>query len=99
MQNIIGVAHPLPVVEFITGGSPPFIPNLNEVSVDTNEPYLTYYRYLLAKPNEALPAVITNSYGDDEQTVPYAYARRVCDMIGFMGLRGISVLESSGDTG
>jgi tripeptidyl-peptidase I len=33
------------------------------------------------------------------QTVPPFYATRVCNMIGIMGLRGISVLESAGDTG
>ncbi|KAM0130324.1 hypothetical protein ACHAP3_007463 [Botrytis cinerea] len=101
VQNIIGVAHPLPVQEFITGGSPPFIPNVDlpTEADNSNEPYLPYYEYLLSQPNSALPQVISNSYGDDEDTVPYAYAVRVCNLIGIMGLRGISVLESSGDTG
>ncbi len=39
---------------------------------------------------------ITDSFS---QTVPLKYARRVCNLIGILGLRGISVLESSGDTG
>ncbi|TGO87899.1 hypothetical protein BPOR_0196g00010 [Botrytis porri] len=101
VQNIIGVAHPLPVQEFITGGSPPFIPNTDfpTAANNSNEPYLPYYEYLLSQPNSALPQVISNSYGDIEDTVPYAYAVRVCNLIGIMGLRGISVLESSGDTG
>lgn len=101
VQNIVGVAHPLPVTEFITGGSPPFIPNVDEPTAadNENEPYLPYYQYLLSQPNSALPQVISNSYGDDEQTVPYSYAVRVCNMIGMLGLRGITVLESSGDTG
>jgi tripeptidyl-peptidase-1 len=64
-----------------------------------NEPYLPYYQYLLSKPNSALPQVISNSYGDDEQTVPIKYATRVCNLIGMLGLRGITVLESSGDNG
>ena len=101
MQNIIGVSHPLPVTEFITGGSPPFIPNLGEPlpADNQNEPYLPYYQYLLSQPNSALPQVISNSYGDDEQTVPKKYAVKVCNLIGLMGLRGITVLESSGDNG
>ena len=47
----------------------PFIPNLDEPTAadNTNEPYLNYYQYLLAQPNSALPNVISNSYGDDEQ--------------------------------
>lgn len=101
VQNIIGISHPLPVTEFITGGSPPFIPNLDEPTAadNENEPYLNYYQYLLSQPNSALPQVISNSYGDDEQTVPERYAKRVCNQIGFMGLRGFTILESSGDTG
>ncbi|APA15893.1 hypothetical protein SS1G_09225 [Sclerotinia sclerotiorum 1980 UF-70] len=101
VQNIIGVAHPLPVQEFITGGSPPFVPNIDVPTAadNSNEPYLPYYQYLMTQPNSAIPQVISNSYGDDEDTVPYAYAVRVCNLIGIMGLRGISILESSGDTG
>ena len=33
------------------------------------------------------------------ETVPERYAKRVCNMIGMLVLRGISVLESAGDTG
>ena len=100
-QNIVGLGHPLPVTEFITGGSPPFVPNLDEPTAadNQNEPYLEYYNYLLSQPNSALPQVISNSYGDDEQTVPESYAKYVCNQIGMMGLRGITILESSGDTG
>ncbi|KKK26637.1 tripeptidyl peptidase A [Aspergillus rambellii] len=101
VQNIVAVSHPLPVHEYITGGSPPFIPNVDEPTAadNQNEPYLPYYEHLLSKPNSELPQVISNSYGDDEQTVPEYYARRVCNLIGLMGLRGITILESSGDTG
>ncbi len=101
VQNQIGVAHPLPITEFITGGSPPFNPNLDEPTAadNENEPYVPYYQYLLSQPNSAIPQVISNSYGDDEQTVPKSYAIRACNMIGMLGLRGVSVLESSGDTG
>ncbi|KAI0878421.1 peptidase S8/S53 domain-containing protein [Hypoxylon argillaceum] len=91
------MAHPLPQIQFITGGSPPFVPSVGipDAEHNTNEPYLEYYSFLLDMANEELPQVISNSYGDDEQS----YAKRVCDMIGMMGLRGITVLESSGDTG
>jgi tripeptidyl-peptidase-1 len=101
VQNIVGVAYPLPVVEFLTAGSPPFIPDLEmtNASQNTNEPYVPYYQYLLSKKNSELPQVISNSYGDSEQTVPERYAQRTCQMIAQMGLRGITILESSGDTG
>lgn len=47
----------------------PFVPNVDEPTAadNTNEPYLNYYQYLLSQPNSALPNVISNSYGDDEQ--------------------------------
>lgn len=77
----------------------PYHPNLVEPNKDQNEPYVLYYSFLLSQPNSALPQVISNSYGDPEQTVPEEYARKACGLIGLMGLRGISVLESSGDTG
>ncbi|OJJ46835.1 hypothetical protein ASPZODRAFT_151461 [Penicilliopsis zonata CBS 506.65] len=98
VENIVAISHPLPVTEFITGGSPPYIPDV-ETTTDENEPYLPYYEYLLSKSNSELPLVISNSYGDDEQTVPLAYATHVCNLIGLMGARGISILESSGDSG
>ena len=100
-QNIIGLVDGLPVGEYITGGLPPFIPDLltPNASTEQNEPYLQYYQYLLSQPNSNLPYVITNSYGDHENTVPENYAKRVCYMIGMMGLRGRTIIESSGDEG
>jgi tripeptidyl-peptidase-1 len=101
VQAIVGLVHPLPVTEYITAGSPPYYPDPTEPAgtPNENEPYLQYYEFLLSQSNKDLPQVITNSYGDEEQTVPESYAIRVCNLIGIMGLRGISVLESSGDEG
>ena len=64
---------------------------------DTNEPYLTWVNYALEQAD--LPQVLSNSYGDDEQSVPYSYAKRVCSGFAQLGARGISVLFSSGDAG
>ena len=101
VQNMIGLVDGLPVGEYITGGSPPFIPDLlsPNASSNQNEPYLQYYQYLLSQPNSKLPYVISNSYGDHENTVPEKYAKRVCNQIGMMGMRGRTILESSGDEG
>ena len=101
VQNIIGLVDGLPVSAYITGGSPPFIPDLLSPTAadDTNEPYLPYYQYLNSQPNSKVPLVITNSYGDHENTVPVNYAHRVCNMIGMLGCRGRTILESSGDEG
>lgn len=101
VQNIIGLVDGLPVSEYITAGKPPFIPDLllPNASANTNEPYLPYYKYLLDQSDKDLPYVISNSYGDHENTVPEKYAKRVCNMIAMLGMRGRTVLESSGDEG
>lgn len=95
-QNILSVAWPTKLTAYNTGGSPPFIPDLN-TPTDTNEPYATWLNYVLAQDN--LPQVISTSYGDDEQTVPRSYAKRACQGFAQLGARGISVLFSSGDSG
>ena len=52
-----------------------------------------------ALAQKSLPQVISTSYGDDEQTVPYSYARSVCNSFAQLGAQGISILFSSGDSG
>ncbi|ETS85649.1 hypothetical protein PFICI_03674 [Pestalotiopsis fici W106-1] len=95
------MTYPLPQIQYITGGKPPFVPSVitPDEESNTNEPWLDFYEFLINKTNDQLPQVISNSYGEDEQTVPPEYARRVCNLIGVLGLRGISVLQSSGDGG
>ncbi|CAM1504941.1 Fc.00g025320.m01.CDS01 [Cosmosporella sp. VM-42] len=100
-ETIVGIAHPLPFTEYITGGSPPFVPNINQPTAadNTNEPYLPYLRYLMSQRNKDLPAVISNSYGENEDSVPREYATLACNLMGLAGLRGITMIFSSGDTG
>ncbi|KAG5803365.1 hypothetical protein H9Q74_002393 [Fusarium xylarioides] len=98
-ENIVGIAHPLPFKQYITGGSPPFVPNIDQPTEkdNQNEPYVPFFRYLLGQKH--LPAVIFTSYGDEEDSVPREYVELTCNMIGLLGLRGISVIFSSGDIG
>lgn len=56
----IGLAYPIPMVSWSTGGSPPFIPDL-VTPIDSNEPYLDWLEYVLAQKD--LPTVISTSYG------------------------------------
>lgn len=100
-QLMVGTAAGVPISEYLTGGSPPFVPDLEMATPtkNTNEPFVPFYQYLLSKTNAELPQVISNSYGEPEQTVPKAYAMRTCTMIAMLGLRGVTVMESSGDTG
>lgn len=100
VQLLVGVAAGLNITSYNTGGAAPIVTdNLIDGSDLSSEAWLEYFQYLLSQPNSALPHVISHSYGDPEQTVPEAYARRVCNQIGQLGLRGISVLAASGDSG
>ncbi|KAI1380902.1 subtilisin-like protein [Hypoxylon crocopeplum] len=86
---------------YSTGGRGPLVPDLDQPdpSEGSNEPYLEYLTYLLDLPDEELPHTLTTSYGEDEQSVPKPYVEKVCAMFGQLGVRGVSVLFSSGDTG
>lgn len=64
---------------------------------NSNEPYVEFFDYLLKLPDSKLPHTLTTSYGEDEQSVPRAYAEKVCQMIGQLGARGVSVIFSSGE--
>ncbi|KAI9753140.1 MAG: hypothetical protein M4579_005302 [Chaenotheca gracillima] len=100
-QLITAVSHPLPVLEYITGGLAPIMTNLDQPTQASasNEPYVPFFTYLLGKKNKNIPQVLSISYGDDEQTVPPSYAKRACSLMAEFGLRGVSVIVSSGDTG
>lgn len=71
LQFMSAVVKTLPVTQFITGGSPPYVPSINlPAGRNTNEPYLEYYQHLMTMKNSEIPQVISNSYGEDEQVGP-----------------------------
>ncbi|EJT99514.1 subtilisin-like protein [Dacryopinax primogenitus] len=92
------LSFPIPNTYYSTGGSPPFNPS-SGTPQNTNEPYAEFLSYILNKSNSELPTVLSTSYGDEEQTVPYSYAVSVCNLFAQLGARGVSVLFSSGDGG
>ncbi|RYP33645.1 hypothetical protein DL766_003342 [Monosporascus sp. MC13-8B] len=96
VQAIAGINWETPLVSYSTGGSPPFDPS-KSTPTNTNEPYLDWVNYLLDL--DSIPQVISTSYSDDEQTVPRAYAERVCAQFAAVGARGTSLLFASGDNG
>ncbi|KAF9478385.1 tripeptidyl peptidase A [Pholiota conissans] len=96
VQFAFGITHPIPATFYSTPGSPPFNPDVH-TPTDTNEPYADWLEYILGQ--EHPPYTISTSYGDDEQTIPLDYAKRVCDGFAQLGARGVSVLFSSGDGG
>ncbi|KAK3114889.1 Tripeptidyl-peptidase sed2, partial [Teratosphaeriaceae sp. CCFEE 6253] len=101
VQYLLATGYPVPVHAYSTAGRGPIVPDLDQPDPATaqNEPYLDFLTYILAQPDEELPHTLTTSYGEDEQSVPLAYRKTVCNMFGQLGARGVSVLFSSGDTG
>ena len=63
IQYTTAVSYPTPQIYYSTGGSPPFDPS-EGTPTNTNEPYLDFLEYLLAK--DTIPQTLTTSYGDEE---------------------------------
>lgn len=95
-QMVLGISYPTKMTAYSTGGSPPFLPS-NSTPTDTNEPYLAFLNYILGQKD--VPYVFSSSYGDDEESVPYSYAKRVCSGFAQLGARGVTYMVSSGDAG
>ncbi|KAK3938688.1 Tripeptidyl-peptidase sed2 [Diplogelasinospora grovesii] len=102
VEYAMGIAYPADVIYYSTGGRGLKLgvngTALPETDSD-NEPYLEFLQLMLAKPDAELPHVLSISYADDEQSVPHAYAQRVCDMFAALTARGVSVLSATGDGG
>ncbi|PWN89446.1 subtilisin-like protein [Acaromyces ingoldii] len=96
VQAFGGVAYNIPVTFYDVAGRPPFKADKN-TPTNTNEPYSSEFEYLLQK--KKVPSIVSTSYGDDEQTVPLAYQKRVCREIAALGARGTTMLFASGDYG
>lgn len=100
-ETITGIAYPIPVIAYNTGGRPmttaPYKPAAGK-QVE-NEPYLDWLEYMQGLPDSEVPPTISTSYGEDEQSVPPEYAQRVCQSFAQLGSRGVTLLFSSGDAG
>ncbi|KAH8704965.1 peptidase S8/S53 domain-containing protein [Talaromyces proteolyticus] len=97
-ETIVGLSYPTKLYTYNTGGSPPFKPSAGEPT-DSNEPYATWLKFVSSQSDAVLPQTISTSYGDDEQTVPYSYAKSVCRQFAVLGARGVTLLFASGDSG
>ncbi|KAJ6085714.1 hypothetical protein N7499_005343 [Penicillium canescens] len=101
VQYAISLADAVRAAFYTTGGRAPIIPEVGRTNgtESTNEPYLDQLHYLLSLSDHELPAVLSNSYGEDEQSVPESYANATCSLFAQLGARGVTVLFSSGDSG
>ncbi|KAK4235446.1 peptidase S8/S53 domain-containing protein [Achaetomium macrosporum] len=99
-QYLLAISHPIPLVEYSTGGRGPLVPTETQPSPPgSNEPYLEFLLHMASLPDSALPQVLSTSYGEEEQSVPHDYALKVCNMFKELGARGVSVVFASGDSG
>lgn len=95
IQYARGIAESIPINYYSTAGRGEWVGS----GTNTNEPYLEFLDYMLGLSDSALPNTISISYGDDEQTVPDAYATNACNLFSQLGARGVSILVASGDSG
>lgn len=96
VQYAFSLASPIAATFYSTAGEPPFQPTI-DTPMNTNEPYAEFLDYVLGEDSPSL--VIATSYGDEEQTVPRAYAERICAQLAQLSARGVSLIFASGDAG
>jgi tripeptidyl-peptidase-1 len=101
VQYSITLADDVLATFYTTGGRGPTVAEIDHPnpSNSTNEPYLEQLHYLLNLPDEKLPAVLSNSYGENEQSLPASYVNATCSLFAQLGARGVSIIFSSGDSG
>ncbi|KAI1077887.1 subtilisin-like protein [Whalleya microplaca] len=102
VEYAMALGYPSNVIYYSTGGRGAKVdPNGIEVPSNRsdNEPYLEFLQSLLELSDDEIPHVISISYADDEQSVPFAYATRVCDLFAQLAARGVSVFSGTGDGG
>jgi len=57
------------------------------------------FSYFHTQPNWKMPQVKSISYYNDEENIPLPYAKYICNLIGILGFRGITVVGCTGDLG
>ncbi|KAH8978362.1 subtilisin-like protein [Lactarius hatsudake] len=90
IQYAEAMAYPTRHIYYSTGGT---------ADSPTDDPYLCWLRYMIAQDDVDIPRTISTSYGGYEQFMSQEYAVSVCNLFGQLGVRGVSVLFSSGDNG
>jgi tripeptidyl-peptidase-1 len=64
-----------------------------------NEPFLKWLVVVSSTPDTEVPLLFSTSYGEDEDSVTFAYQARIITEFQKCGTRGISLLFASGDSG
>lgn len=108
LEYAMALGYPSDITYYLSGGRAPLIAD-NGIEVagspgstagtNRNEPFLAFLQDVLRLDDDTIPHVLGISYSDDENTVPPAYAEKVCDLFAQLAAREITVLVSSGDGG
>ncbi|KAK7955905.1 tripeptidyl-peptidase sed3 [Apiospora aurea] len=102
IEYAVALAWPARVTYLSTGGRGTKLDDTGAPSDRSdNEPYLALLEHLLSLPDSSpnFPHVLSVSYADDEQSVPRAYAERVCHLFAQLAARGTTTLVATGDGG
>ena len=72
VQYAYPLSYPTEGLYYSTGGVGELIPDLDEPDIanNQNEPYLDFLHYIIKLPDGELPATLSTSYGEDEQSIP-----------------------------
>lgn len=94
IQYLLATGWPVNIHTYSIAGRGYLIPDLDQPTQDDNdnEPFVDWLSHMLAQEDEDLPHTVATSYGENEQSVPERYRLKVCEMIGQLGARGVSVL-------
>lgn len=102
VQYAMALGYPADVIYYLAAGRGTSLDDDGEELPDEyndNEPYLEFLDYLLDRPDDELPHVLSISYADNEVSVPRKYAHRACSLFGLLTARGTTILAASGDGG
>ncbi len=91
IQYIMGVGRDIPTQFWSTAGQQPHNPE--------NEPFLVWLQNVANTTDADMPLTMSVSYGDNEPGVDNGYANRVGVEFQKAGVRGTSIMFSSGDGG
>lgn len=102
LEYAMALGYPTSITYYLMAGRGTMLDdNGTEVPVEasSNEPFLEFLQYLNDLSDDEIPHVLSISYADDEKSVPFEYAIKVCDMFAQLAARGMSVFVASGNGG
>lgn len=76
-----------------------YAPGRGRLAADADEPYPGQLLRVLNLLDKDLPAILTTSYGKDEQSVPKLYADIICSLLFQLAVRGVPAIFSSRSLG